>query len=123
KLYINDKKCFNIDFYLSGTFNYSPLFLDKSPLVSTSELKFLGIYLTSDMKLLSNFNRCYGKCISGMAALRKLASYGVNKWIIWRTYMALVFSYMGYAWPAICDLPIKYLHRLESSEKQCMALC
>ena len=83
---------------------------DKEMQISTS-IKLPGVLFTNDLKINSPFLNVLNKWYYGMAAMT-----------LWRAYFEFVFSQISYYWPAICDIPIKYLQKFASFEKRASKL-
>ena len=94
---------------------------DKEMQISTS-IKLLGVLFTNDLKTNSHFLNVLNKCYYGMAAITKLHQSGLHGITLWRTYLAFVFSQISYCWPAVCDIPIKYLQKFAFFEKRASKL-
>jgi len=121
KLFINSKKSSVMNI---NPHNYSipDIFINNSILSQSSSLKLLGIYFTNDFKSTFHHNYVIKKCSQSMAAISLLYKSGFRGEILWRFYLALVFTHISYCWPAICDISSFHLQKLSSFEKRASKL-
>jgi hypothetical protein len=122
KMHINNEKTQLIDFSLEG-YNGLPITVAGSKLETQSTIKLLGMTLQNNLKWESHFKIVHQKCCAGMSAIQRLVSYGIPDDLTWKTYLALVFSHMAYAWPAFCDISHNQLMKLSAIEKRASVLC
>ena len=99
------------------------LFLcDNTVRVATS-VKLLGVIFSDDLKFTKHFSDVYMKCIRGMAAVKKLYFSGFKGEMLWKIYLALVFSHLSYCWPAVCNISQKDMNKFCLLEKRACRLC
>jgi len=120
-LFLNPLKC-AVMTISKGDQSSSNLYLQGQKLKDVSEIKLLGVWFSNKLNFSRQGDYIVRKCSSGMAAINKLHRSGVNGAILWRAYLALVFSHICYCWPAIVDLPQKYMRKFEQFERRACKL-
>jgi hypothetical protein len=123
KMFINEKKTHIMDISLQRNVISAPLYIGQHQITSEDEIKILGMYLTRDLKIDKHVFYIYRKCCSGMFAIKKLRDYNVPNDIIWKAYLAIVFSHIAYAWPAICDCQNRLMTKFIRLETQAIRIC
>ena len=98
------------------------LSLVGNPMRILNSAKLLGVIIPTDMNNRQHHEAVLWKCASAMHVLRKLYQHGFSSEQLWDCYLALVFSHMSYAFPAVCDVNAAFTKKFKSIENQAIRI-
>ena len=101
----------NVDLHIPN------LTLHGNSIENVPSLKILGVAFDEDTKWCTYSRDLLAKSARAMAVVRKVYLAKCPGFLIWSTYLALVFSIVAHCWPAVCDLPRNILQQLNTYEK------
>ena len=123
KMKINASKSHYMIFSLNDVIAAETFHINGEILPRCDSVRLLGVVFSTTLKPDLHLQSVYQRCCQGMASIRKLHAHGVSRRLIWKVYLAIVFSHIAYAWPVICETTQSSLKKFETLERQAMSIC
>ncbi len=123
KLPLNPTKCQVMNIITKKSITLKPIICaERSSLSQASELRLLGVTLSSDMKWDSHFDNCLKRARKRIFVLSNLRRSGCCPVLMYRTYCALMRSVLSYAYPAFCNAPRRLWKKFVQFERRCFRI-
>ena len=120
---LNISKCRLMDVITKKDLTLSPIKCSNAEnLEQTSSLELLGVTFSSNMKWDAHIQKQLNKARKRIFIIRNLRRSNCPPHLMFQTYTALIRSLLLYAYPSMCNMPIRLTSYINRFERRCFRI-